>query len=190
MLKSFFPIFFLWLVIKLVFTGEYWHTTNLAFGALIFLPGVFAVIGHWIPFLYVFHFFKNGCRKENLQSYCGGKGVSTFAGIIISFSPWIMLIGVTLFFSIALLTHYVSLSSLITSLTMALLVWVKPLDLIYLKVWDDSSLIFQHEWYFIGLVFLFLLSCVVIIWYAHRKNIVRLFKGTESKAFVKKQKQA
>jgi glycerol-3-phosphate acyltransferase PlsY len=91
---------------------------------------------------------------------------------LIAFGIWAILISIT---------RYVSLASMCAILIATCLIWIKQLDLIYLKpmtLGDDYS--------FIGMSFIWLmLGCLLII-LRHKSNIVRMFKHTESKAFSKK----
>jgi glycerol-3-phosphate acyltransferase PlsY len=187
--KSYFIILISWLIVKYVFIGEYWKDSNLTLGALIFLPGVFVIIGHCFPLKYIIYFIKFKGDKEKIKDFSGGKGVSSFGGLVSAISPWLMLIGLAMFFVLLLIFRYVSLSSLLSTLILSCLVWIKQLDLIYFKVWESNEALFANGWYFIGLLFLFMLLATSFIWYRHRLNIIRLFKKTEPKAFTKKENQ-
>ena len=60
--------------------------------------GAGAVIGHNFPFY---------------MGFKGGKGIAATAGLILSFHPYFIVMGVVLFFGTFLTTHYVSLGSLL-----------------------------------------------------------------------------
>ena len=106
----------------------------------------------------------------------GGKAVATTAGVILGFTPWLFVLGTTLFFVLALSTRLVSLSSLLaTGFTL-----IMSLVLCLLKTGPFSGL--PYDWYFP----LFHLAIYAIIVFRHRENIKRLLKGTESKFSFKK----
>jgi len=105
-----------------------------------------AIIGHILPF------FAN---------FRGGKGVATMTGALIALSPIASLIAVVIFFLMLALTKYVSLSSIVTSLTLPVI----------FGAWLHSSFSFS----------LFSFAVAVIILITHRKNIQRLMKGIETK---------
>ena len=60
--------------------------------------GAGAIIGHNFPFY---------------MGFKGGKGIAATAGLILSFHPYFIVMGVVLFFGTFLTTHYVSLGSLL-----------------------------------------------------------------------------
>ena len=60
-----------------------------------------AIIGHNFPFYLKFK---------------GGKGIAATAGLILSFHPYLIPVGVILFFGVFFTTHYVSLGSLLVYL--------------------------------------------------------------------------
>jgi len=92
----------------------------------------------------------------------GGKGVATSLGVIIGLQPLAAGICLIIFLLVFILSNYVSLGSITAALAFALLLWLAfPIQTYALPVFGS------------------LLSVVVII--AHRKNIVRIMEGTESK---------
>lgn len=115
------------------------------------LAGLVAIIGHMYP---VWARFK------------GGKGVNTAAGVLFALTPVTMLITLGVFVLVLFSTRYVSLSSIAASITfpsaVAIRKYVFGIDL------DASILIIS------------ILMAIGII-YAHRKNIQRLFNGTENR---------
>ena len=60
--------------------------------------GAGSIIGHNFPFY---------------MGFKGGKGIAATAGLILSFHPYFIVMGVVLFFGAFLTTHYVSLGSLL-----------------------------------------------------------------------------
>ena len=93
----------------------------------------------------------------------GGKGVATTLGIILAFSPEIAFLGVVVFALILFISHYVSLASIISISTF-------PLWMVVFKKMAVS------HWL---LAFSIFLPLLVI--FMHRKNIIRLLNGQESK---------
>ncbi len=92
----------------------------------------------------------------------GGKGVATSLGVIIGLQPLAALICLIVFLLVFIVTNYVSLGSICASVTFALLLWLAfPIKTIALPIFGT------------------LLAAIVI--FAHRKNIVRLLHGEESK---------
>lgn len=123
--------------------------------------GIVAVIGHAFP---VFADFK------------GGKGVACCAGIAIVYCPLIFLIAISVFIIVLLISKYVSLSSILGVGTAFLCSWFPILR------FKSGDL----DWTFIILVFVIWIFIII----SHRKNIVKIFKGTESKINFKKNKKA
>ena len=96
----------------------------------------------------------------------GGKGVATSLGLYIGINPLVSLVVLGIFVVVFLLSHYVSLGSLCAAFALPFL----------------SYLVFhQNE------QTLILLNCTltVIVFIAHRKNVVRLLHGVENKMNLK-----
>ncbi|MBO6634617.1 glycerol-3-phosphate 1-O-acyltransferase PlsY [Parvibaculum sp.] len=94
----------------------------------------------------------------------GGKGVSTFIGILLALHWPVGLLFCATWLVVALVSRYSSLSALVAAL----------LTPVYLA-WLD-------QWQFVGLGVLL----VLLIYFAHRENISRLISGTESRIGQKK----
>ncbi|MEP0707081.1 glycerol-3-phosphate 1-O-acyltransferase PlsY [Parvibaculum sp.] len=94
----------------------------------------------------------------------GGKGVSTFIGILLALHWPVGLLFCATWAVVALVSRYSSLSALVAAL----------LTPVYLA-WLD-------QWQFVGLGVLL----VLLIYFAHRENISRLVSGTESRIGQKK----
>lgn len=125
------------------------------------IAGVAAVIGHvWT----VFAGFK------------GGKGIATALGMLIMIITIDMLIAVGVFILVVSISRYVSLGSLIAAISI-------PLTLIL----RENVFHVHINGYHTLLPFVIFLSAFVV--YTHRKNVVRLLKGTENKVSFKKNKQ-
>ncbi len=114
--------------------------------------GIFAIIGHILP---VFASFR------------GGKGVATLAGMMMGVQWEITLICVFIFLISLLFSNYVSLSSMIASLSFPLLVVLVP-------GFQQDNLILP--------IFGFALFVAVV--FTHRKNIKRLIRGDENKTYL------
>ena len=90
----------------------------------------------------------------------GGKGVATFIGLLLGFGAWIAFAAFcVIWLVLAFVTRYSSLAALIASLATPEILW-----------WHGD----------VRLAPLFLLLAA-LLWFMHRANIARLFKGTESK---------
>lgn len=104
----------------------------------------------------------------------GGKGVATMAGCLVAFMPVVAGVAVVTFAALLALTRYVSLSCMVAGVVMVVAAW-----------WEfqtNDGGICTSEWMALGMLSLILLLVI----YRHRENIVRLCRGTESKAFTKK----
>jgi glycerol-3-phosphate acyltransferase PlsY len=115
------------------------------------IAGLSAVFGHiWT----IFAGFK------------GGKGVGTGAGMIIGILPGAVLVAVIVFIIVVILTRYVSLGSILASLTI----------LIYLLL---KKHVLYHEVSITVLIFGIFIPVLII--FTHRSNIRRLIQGNENK---------
>ena len=96
-------------------------------------------------------------------SFKGGKGVATAAGMFLALAPVAVLLAILVWGICLWLTGYVSLSSIIAVASVPLWVWL-------LGSSHDSTYVL---WASVGLV--------VLILFAHRRNIARLLAGTENR---------
>ena len=106
------------------------------------------MIGHVFP---IFANFK------------GGKAVATGSGVFIFLYPMLSLLLLAIFFSTLFLTGYVSLGSILISLT----------AIGYLSLFEAGV----DKW-------IMIVMCVFVI-YMHKKNIKRLINGTENQSKLK-----
>ncbi|NPV28628.1 MAG: glycerol-3-phosphate 1-O-acyltransferase PlsY [Firmicutes bacterium] len=105
--------------------------------------GLAAVIGHnWSVFL----------------GFKGGRGVATGAGVVLALMPEVILLAFGIWVAVVLLTGYVSLGSIVASLSVPLV-----------------ALFFREPWIY----FLFAIPAPLFIVFKHLPNIRRLQKGTE-----------
>ncbi|MBQ7358628.1 MAG: glycerol-3-phosphate 1-O-acyltransferase PlsY [Lachnospiraceae bacterium] len=126
--------------------------------------GAGAILGHNYPFY---------------MGFKGGKGIAATAGLILSFHPYFIIMGVTFFFGMFLLTHYVSLGSLLVYAGFITMMIVCGQT----GVFGDMTQPHLIEMYVIA-AFL-----TVLAYGKHWANIKRLLSGTESKTYLFKKKQ-
>lgn len=118
-----------------------------------------AIVGHIFP-IYV--------------GFKGGKGVATTMGIIIGISPVIALLCLVVFALVLLISHYVSLASILAVSSFPF--WITTL-------YKNHYSWVMYSWL---IAFSVLLPLMVII--MHRKNIIRLLKKQESELSLFKKK--
>ena len=113
------------------------------------LAALFAVLGHMFTCWLHFH---------------GGKGVATGFGVFLVASPWAALAAIGVFAVVLALTRYVSLGSIVGSLSFPVFAWFFPPG--------------PHPPAF------FAVECVIalLIVVKHHTNIRRLIDGTEARA--------
>ena len=116
-----------------------------------------AVLGHIFP---VFAHFK------------GGKGVATLIGAVTGIQPNIALFCFVVWVLVVMISHYVSLASIIAGCCFPIFVTIFS-GSIYRRYGDTS----------VSFIIFSIVVAVMLIW-THRKNIERLRDGTESKTFI------
>ncbi len=121
-----------------------------------YMCGVACMLGHVFP---IFFRFK------------GGKGVATSVGIFAVCCPIAIVIGLTVFAVMTLITRVVSLSSLVATVTVISL-----------------SLVFYNSEANIALPAVLSISMGVTVFLKHKDNIKRLVKGEEKKITVRRKK--
>ena len=124
-----------------------WDRTNLMIGL-----GLAAVVGHIFP---IFADFK------------GGKGVATLLGMVIAIQPIVAMCCVGVFLLVLYLTRFVSLSSILASLSFAVFI---------LFIFNERETLYR----------VFAIAVAAMVMLTHQKNINRIFKGTESKVPILK----
>ncbi len=120
--------------------------TQIVLFKLIF--GISAVIGHIFP-IYV--------------GFKGGKGVATLLGMVLSINPLVAGICVAVFLIALLVTKYISLGSILGTLTfpvMLLITDIEPNDVILI---------------------IFGFTFFMVVLFTHKKNVRRILNGTENK---------
>lgn len=124
------------------------------------IAGISAVVGHiWTVF----------------AGFRGGKGIATALGMLLMIITVDMLIAVGIFLIVVLISRYVSLGSIVSAMSV-------PLSMIF----RENVLHTHIEGYNTLLPFVIGVSLLVI--FTHRKNLVRLFNGTENKLSFSKKK--
>jgi len=120
--------------------------------------GITAIVGHIFP---VFAGFR------------GGKGVATMVGMIFTIQFEIALVCIVIFFLVVLASKYVSLASLIASLSFPFLLMLPDFDS---TAPDQITILLAFSFFFIVAV-------------THTKNIKRLLSGTENKSVIRLRKK-
>lgn len=109
--------------------------------------GTAAILGH------VFSFWVG---------FSGGKGVATSGGVFLALSPWALLVGIGVFFAVALPTRIASLGSLSAAAALPVVIPFLP-----------------HEG---GMqTFWFTVLLAAFVFWSHRANIGRLLRGEENR---------
>ncbi len=142
------------LITWLIFRGRYPDSVRL----LMTYAGFGAIVGHCFPFYMQFR---------------GGKGIACTAGLILAFSPVLAGVGLVVFFGLLALTHYVSLCSLMLTLSF----FLGTVIMGQMGVWNmpHAALIEMY---------LVVLTIMALTWFQHRANIKRLLAGTETRTYL------
>jgi len=117
-----------------------------------------AIIGHNFPFYLKFK---------------GGKGIAATAGLILSFHPYLIPMGIILFFGAFFITHYVSLGSLLVYAGFL----IETIILGQMGVFGMSQPLLNEMYVILALL-------TVMAFWKHRENIERLLSGTERKTYL------
>lgn len=122
-----------------------------------------AIIGHNFP---IYLKFK------------GGKGIAATAGLILAFHPYLIPMGIILFFSAFFITHYVSLGSLLVYAGFL----IELIVLGQMGVFGMSQPILTEMYVIAALL-------TAMAYWKHRENIKRLLSGTERKTYLTHKKK-
>lgn len=117
-----------------------------------------AILGHNFPF---YLHFK------------GGKGIAATAGLILSFHPYLIPMGVILFFGVFFTTHYVSLGSLLVYAGFL----IELVVLGQMGIFGMSQELLIEMYVIAGIL-------TIMAYYKHKDNIKRLLSGTERKTYL------
>ena len=118
-----------------------------------------AILGHNFPFY---------------MGFKGGKGIAATAGLILSFHPYFIVVGVVLFFGTFLTTHFVSLGSLLVYAGFMIEIVICG----QMGIFGVTSQMQLNEMYAVA-AFL-----TIMAYWKHRENIVRLIHGEERKTYL------
>jgi acyl phosphate:glycerol-3-phosphate acyltransferase len=114
------------------------------------LCGAAAVFGHIFPLF---------------AGFRGGKGIATLLGVAVGMQPVAALFCVALFTLVLLMTHYVSLGSILASLFYGtFIIWIE-------RAHHDATIIFA-------------ITIPLLVILTHLKNIQRMIKGNESRTYL------
>ncbi len=130
-----------------------------------YISALMCMLGHAFP---IFYHFK------------GGKCVATFAGALLVLNPLVWVLMLLCFVLIVYISRYVSLGSVICAGTFPILINMIPFITITLENGAVAAVPPA------GIIAAVLMGILII--FLHRKNIVRLWQGTESKISLKKKK--
>lgn len=128
-------------------TANEWDRTNLMVGL-----GLAAVLGHIFPIW---------------ADFRGGKGVATLFGMILAIQPLVAICCVGVFLLVLYLTRFVSLSSILASISFAVLI---------LFIFNEKEPLYRA----------FAIAVALLVVLTHQKNISRLLRGSESKVPILK----
>lgn len=119
-----------------------------------------AILGHNFPFY---------------LNFKGGKGIAATAGLILSFHPAFIPMGVILFFGAFFITHYVSLGSLLVYAGLMIEMVVAG----QMGLFGSSQAVLIEMYIITALL-------TILAYYKHRENIKRLIRGEERKTYLTK----
>jgi glycerol-3-phosphate acyltransferase PlsY len=138
--------------VRLLYLTDFYQPETGMFINFQLILGIAALLGHIFP---IFAQFR------------GGKGVAVLSGVVLALHPYATLFVFLIWIVSLLVTHYVSLSSMIAGFSF-------PLLLIFVYRTTNPNLI----------LFAFILA--VLMLFTHQKNIERLLSGQESKFKLRK----
>ena len=136
----------LYVLLPYYLTSE-WDRTNFMVGL-----GLAAVLGHIFPIW---------------ADFRGGKGVATLFGMIIAIQPLVAICCIGVFLLVLYLSRFVSLSSILASISFAVLI---------LFIFNEQEPLYRA----------FAIAVTLLVILTHQKNISRLLKGNESRAPILK----
>lgn len=119
-----------------------------------------AILGHNFPFY---------------LNFKGGKGIAATAGLVLSFHPYFIPVGLLLFFGTFFITHYVSLGSLL----------VYAGIMIQMVICGQMGMFGASQAVLIEMYIVTAFLTVMAYW-KHKDNIKRLLAGNERKTYLSK----
>lgn len=144
-------------LVRLIFGSTYHDIIYL----LCLYTGAGAILGHNYPFY---------------LNFKGGKGIAATAGMVISFHPYFVLTGLLLFFIPFFTTHYVSLGSLLVYAGL----------MIQLVIFGQTGFFAEMSQGQLIEMYIVFGCLLVLAYWKHRENIVRLVQGKERKTYLLK----
>ena len=145
------------------------------YGILVLLMDV---LKGYLPLLIASHFGANGIELVRMGliaiighsmsiflKFKGGKGVATSLGVFLFLIPKVMVVLVAIFIVVVTITRYISLGSIVCSALLPILTYFMSIS--YPETKNNMILVT----FVIGMF---------VIW-RHKSNIVRIYKGEESK---------
>lgn len=148
-------------LVRFIFGGSHPDTIYL----LCLYTGAGAILGHDYPFY---------------MGFRGGKGIAATAGLILSFHPYFIVMGVVIFFGIFFTTHFVSLGSLLVYAGFVIEMIICGQN----GVFAGMTQPLLNEMYILSLLM------AGLAYFQHRENIVRLIHGNERKTYLSKKNKA
>lgn len=131
---------------------------------LILYTAAGAILGHNYPFYLGFR---------------GGKGIAATAGLIAAFHPLFIPVGLILFIGAFVLTHYVSLGSLLVYAGFVVQIIVMG----QMGALGETAQPVLNEMYVISILLM------LMAYWKHKDNIKRLLTGTERKTYLGKKEK-
>ena len=125
----------------------------------VYMAAFFCIFGHIFP---IFSHFR------------GGKGFATLAGVILALNPFLFLVLFVMYVAMVILSHFISLSSVVAALFYPLMLSV----IAEINTWHPPF----------GNDVLWAIAMGVLITWAHRSNLRRIFDGNERKFYLFKPK--
>lgn len=144
-------------LVRLIFGSTYHDIIYL----LCLYTGAGAILGHNYPFY---------------LNFKGGKGIAATAGMVISFHPYFVITGLFLFFIPFFTTHYVSLGSLLVYAGL----------MIQLVIFGQTGFFAEMSQGQLIEMYIVFGCLLVLAYWKHRENIVRLVQGKERKTYLLK----
>ena len=135
---------------------------------LIIYGGAGCVLAHDFPFY---------------MNFKGGKGIAATGGTILGFHGSFFFTGLCFFFIPFLITHYVSLGSLILYAGFIIQLIISGQFNLF-GMFDGVSQAALNEMYIVALLLM------ILAYWQHRSNILRLIKGEERKTYLGKKNDA